>query len=65
MADNYEKFAKGKDQEMWKYFLRETSGESAKCLKCSAILKTLGGSTSGQTFKKHPRHLFIQEAKTC
>ena len=32
---------------IWKYFLREISGEFAKCKNCKKVLKTSGKSTSG------------------
>lgn len=55
MSDDkcFEEFAKGKDQNMWQYFLRNQTGELAKCKKCSSVLKTSGGSTSG--LDKHLR----------
>lgn len=31
---------------VWEYFLREQTGELAKCKKCQKLLKTTGGSTS-------------------
>lgn len=40
---------------MWRHFLRKVSGDSAKCVKCNAIIKTSGGSTSG--LHKHLRNL--------
>lgn len=32
---------------VWFHFFTSTDGKSAKCKKCSSILKTLGGSTKG------------------
>lgn len=49
----FEENPRGKDQLMWKHFLRERSGNSAKCKKCSNIIKTAGGSTSG--LRRHLR----------
>jgi hypothetical protein len=36
-------------ESVWHYYLKEVNGFSAKCKdkKCQAVLKTVGGSTSG------------------
>lgn len=43
---NYLNYNKGKSL-VWDYFLREISGNSAKCIKCDKILQVKGGSTKG------------------
>ncbi|CAH1634668.1 unnamed protein product [Spodoptera littoralis] len=53
----YVKHKKDEDvTSVWSHFLVDKMGSSAKCKRCSAILKTLGGSTKGlhtHLFSKH------------
>lgn len=41
---------------VWFYFLRAVSGDSGKCKKCNAIIKTTSGSTSGLRTHMHSIH---------
>lgn len=48
MAGDFVKHKKNSDtSSVWSYFLVAKDGNSAKCKRCPAILKTLGGSTKG------------------
>lgn len=48
MAGDFVKHKKDSDTtSVWSYFLVAKDGNSAKCKRCPAILKTLGGSTKG------------------
>jgi len=42
-----QEFYPHKNEGVWQYFLRERSGQSAKCKLCDGTLKTIGGSTKG------------------
>lgn len=50
MSNEKEFVAHRKDKDtssVWYYYLTSKDGKSAKCKRCSAVLKTLGGSTKG------------------
>lgn len=43
------------DTSIWKFFLKDRSKQFAKCVKCSNVLKTAGGSTS--SLHKHMKNV--------
>lgn len=44
------------EKSVWFYFLRDSTGQIAKCQKCDKELKTAGGSTKGLHVHLHTKH---------
>jgi hypothetical protein len=55
-SSNGKEFGVFKNEGIWRYYLRETNGQFAKCKLCDSILKVTGGSTKGLHVHMKTKH---------